>query len=621
MPQTEEDKNFLAGVAEMVDGSPLAIKQLISSHIFRDLTPKNVYLALLGMSDKPGVDITAPASISDSTVDTEPLRSVTQLRDIFQTLLPTKLGEGLLPALLAPFIGFIPYKDLIKVLYIWSIIIRRKLGEAASIRRVRAHLDSSEFLEDSAEPVQDETLDIKALLGIAETAASKKSSNLDLENNKNQESSDGISSADFASAVIFWEDVEFPQQPPALSKSMNAMLDRIKDTLVDAGMLEELPTIPSLPNSNDRGFLQVNPLVPLFLWQDENYVNDLFSVASTVREAFVLYYCYRAKRWPWAYWSTPQYRWSEVGVEIELEFDNFASACVTGLCIANLDAIQLFAVLRIAAALDRGTGESKFYYRGEVVVYIWALALARIHVTLTKLEGEDLDHRTEQYPLLIMALFFSGELGRYNDVNNKSETATKYRKMIAKYAILASTRFPEDTAVEAQVARMASSRSSKTFRNLATMTADPGGDIRDIHHYIETQIFDRILNPFEASSSISSLKESPISLEIDLVTMLSVSAEFGLSTKLTEGARAAAQKGDWTTADESLGRALALDLNAEESDCANRARLIGLQAIAADRQEQSERAQQLREEQARLELLVAKLDGDDEGHKSDKLGP
>ncbi|KAA8574046.1 hypothetical protein EYC84_005578 [Monilinia fructicola] len=614
MPQTEEDKDFLAGIVEMIDGSPLAIKHLIRHSLCRNTAPKSVYLLLLGISLKPSVNLTTPPSILDSAVDTEPLRSVTQLREIFQALLPTKLGEGLLPALLAPFIGLIPYKDLIKVVYIWSTIIRRKLGEDASVRRVRVHLDSPEFLGDGPEPVQDKTLAIKALLDVAETVASRQSSNLDPENDKKQGPSDGIPSASFASAVVFWEDVEFPEQPPALSKSINAMIDRIKDTLVEAGMLEELPTIPSLPTSNDRGLLQVNPLVPLFLRQDENYVNDVFSVTSTVREAFVLYYCYRGKRWPWTYWTTPQYGWSKVGAEIELEFDNFASACVTGFSVVNLDTIKLLALLRIAAALDRGTGESKFYYRKKVVIYIWTLALARIHMTLTKLEAAGLDRRTEQYPFLIMALYFSSKIWEYNDLNNNSEAATAYRRMIAKYAILASTRFPEEKTPEAQ---RASSQSSQTLRNLAEMAADLSGNIRYISNDIENEIFDRILNPFEASDLPSSSQGTPISLEIDLVAMLSVSAEFGLSTKLTEDARAAAQKGDWATAEESLGRALALELNAEENDCANRARIVSLQALAADGQEQCEKAQQLREEQARLEQLAKSDDDDDDDDDDD----
>jgi hypothetical protein len=55
----------------------------------------------------------------------EPLGSMTQLGSIFRSLLPTKLGEGLLPVLLAPFMGGISYKDLITLLYIWSTRTRR----------------------------------------------------------------------------------------------------------------------------------------------------------------------------------------------------------------------------------------------------------------------------------------------------------------------------------------------------------------------------------------------------------------------------------------------------------------------------------------------------------------
>ena len=73
---------------------------------------------------------------------------------------------------------------------------------------------------------------------------------------------------------------------------------------------------------------------------------------------------------------------------------------------------------------------------------------------------------------------------------------------------------------------------------------------------------------------------------------------------MTDDARAAAQRGDWATAGESLGLALALELNAEDNDWANRAWLVGLQAMAADGQD-FDRARHLRREQLRLESNTA----------------
>ncbi|KAI0884106.1 uncharacterized protein GGS22DRAFT_19195 [Annulohypoxylon maeteangense] len=596
--KTKEDRDYIDGIVEMVDGNPLVVEFMIRSGLYRSITPRNAYLTLLINSRKPGASSTALDLANVLCPVTKPelpeqFRSVRQLETIFQSLLPAKLGEGFLPALLVSFIGGIPSKDLITLLYIWSTRLRHKLGEAASIRRIRTHLDSPKLLRDSARLIHDAGPALKTLLGIAVAVTSEQSSASGL---YRQESDRGTSSVTLASAVVFREDVEFPQQPPAINGLLNAMCDRVKDTLVEAGMLEEIPLA-----DNNRGLMRVNPLVPLFLRREADYVNDTFSIASTAREAFVLYYCYRGKRWPWGYWNHTRGKWPEAFADIEVEFDNFASACLTGLYIISFDTLQLLSLLRIAAVLEHGTGEPKYYYRKNIVLLVWTLALARINVAIAKLEPTDPGSQTELFTLLLAAVYFCSRIGQYEEVNRNSEGANRSRKLISKYAILASMRVPED---EAETTR---SLAPKALETVARMAANPDCEIRyNICDYITGHIFERISDPFRAHTPPASSVESLASFEIDLVIMFSVWAEFGRGAKLTKDALTAVQRGDWTAANESLDMTLELELNAEKNDCANRARLVSLQAIVADGQKDFERAKHLREEQSRLEGVAAK---------------
>lgn len=310
--------------------------------------------------------------------------------------------------------------------------------------------------------------------------------------------------------------------------------------------------------------------------------------------------------------------WHEANTEIEVEFDNFASACVTGLCVIDQDTLQLRAVLRIAAVLENGVQSGpKCHYRWKLLYQVWTLALARIHIVVTKLEEAGPEHWTELYMLLLTAIYFSSHIGRYRELNETSGDAAGCRKVIAQYAMWAGCRIPE--AVVGEESQPKSSRAFKALKKIVRMASDPGCSIRlDICGYIDDDFFDGTTNPFGAGTPPASLAGQPASLEIDLVTMMSISAEFGKSAKLTNDAITAAQRRDWATADKLLETALELELNGEEHDCANRARLLGLQVLVADGQNDSERAQQLREEQSRLEHIVARAG---EGSDGENLLP
>ncbi|KAF4954038.1 hypothetical protein FGADI_5574 [Fusarium gaditjirri] len=83
----------------------------------------------------------------------------------------------------------------------------------------------------------------------------------------------------------------------------------------------------------------------------------------------------KGKKWPWDCWDDDR-RWAIANAEIEIEVDNFASACMTGLLHRELDVIHLMGLIRIAAVLKDGASE-RFYYRKAILAPVWTVALAR----------------------------------------------------------------------------------------------------------------------------------------------------------------------------------------------------------------------------------------------------
>ncbi|EXM07662.1 hypothetical protein NOF04DRAFT_12092 [Fusarium oxysporum II5] len=287
------------------------------SGLYWSRAPKEIYCFLLGLrSNRPSAH---PAKFDTSDTEDEPEkpRSRTRLDGVYESLQSMDWGDGFLPTLLAPFIGVLPSKDLLMVFYIWSIRVAKVLGKAASTRLVRAVLESNAFCRDNDKLTEDARISIEALLKAARVAEPEEDLALQLDLS--------------GSSVLFHNDLEFSEPLSPAGSFLTAMCHRIKDGLIDGGMLGEFTEVPHSLITTDRGIMP--------------------------------------------------------DAEIEIEFDNFASACMAGLLHVDLDTIHLMGLMRIAAVLEHGAGE-KFYYRKTILSQVWTVALARTFAEFNKLKGE-----------------------------------------------------------------------------------------------------------------------------------------------------------------------------------------------------------------------------------------
>ncbi|KAF5971237.1 hypothetical protein FBULB1_9328 [Fusarium bulbicola] len=431
----QEERNHLEAVVEMVNGNPQAIEIMARSGLCWSRAPKDIYCFLLGLRSNSPAEHPAKFETSDNDDQSEQPPSRTHLDGVYESLRSMDRGDGILPILLAPFMGVLPSKDLLTIFCIWTTRVAKILGKAASARLVRAVIDSDESYRDNAELTEEARVFIETLLSADKVAEPEE----DLP----------LSSA----SVLFHKDVEFFELPSPAGSFLTVMCDRVKDRLVDGGMLEEFTGGPDSLVPTDQGIMRLNPLVPLLLRQHPAYKTNSFSLQSTASEAFVLYYCYRGKKWPWDCWDDDR-SWGVADAEIQMEFDNFASACITGLLHIDLDTTHLMGLMRIAAVLE----------------HVWTVALARTLTEFKKLKDEGLSRQTEIYMFSLAAMYFSSELGRFHDLNRESNEVAKYKGLIAQFAVLASQMVPETIEVNAQKEKLSG---KKELERLARMAADP----------------------------------------------------------------------------------------------------------------------------------------------------
>lgn len=201
---------------------------------------------------------------------------------------------------------------------------------------------------------------------------------------------------------------------------------------------------------------------------------------------------------------------------MEIEFDNFASACMTGLVQIDLETTQLMGLMRIAAVLEHGAGE-KFYYRKTILSQVWTVALARTLIELKKLQDEGRSRQTQIYMFLLTAMYFSSELGRFHDLNREADEVAKYKGLIAQFAALSSTMVPENVEVKAQKNKLSG---RKELECLAELAADPYQDILYSIRGQVTRIFVWISNPFDTRSFVGPVTSTSGSVDVKLATEL-----------------------------------------------------------------------------------------------------
>lgn len=276
--KTQEERDCLEAVVEMVNGNPQAIEIMTQSGLYWSRAPKDVYCFLLGLRSNRSAAPSASFGTSDTDEESEQPSNGTRLDGICEELRSIDWGNGFLPILLAPFMGVLPTKDLFTIFCIWSTRVTKVIGKAASTRLVHAALDLDVSYRDNTELREEARASIETLLNAAEVAEPEE--NLALS----------------GSSVLFHKDLEFSEPASPADSFLTARCDRIKDGLVDGGMLEEFTEVPDSMIPTDRGIMRLNPLVPLLLRQHPAYKYNFFSLQLTVNEAFVLYYCYRGKK-------------------------------------------------------------------------------------------------------------------------------------------------------------------------------------------------------------------------------------------------------------------------------------------------------------------------------------
>ncbi|KAI8414545.1 hypothetical protein FOFC_04157 [Fusarium oxysporum] len=230
----------------------------------------------------------------------------------------------------------------------------------------------------------------------------------------------------------------------------------------------------------------------------------------------------------WDCWDDDRL-WAIADAEIEIEFDNFASACKDSLIHIDLDTIHLMGLITLAE--------------------------------FNKLKGEGRSRQTEIYMFLLAAMDFSSELGRFHDLDRESDEVTKYKGLIAQFAVLASKVVPETVEVKAQKEKLSG---KKELERLARMAADPDQDILYSIRGQVRRVFVWISNPFVTSSFVGPATTTSVSVDVELATMLSFSVEVRRHMSLVDDAEEAAKGDDWTMADEALNKALRLEMVAEK---------------------------------------------------------
>jgi hypothetical protein len=147
-----------------------------------------------------------------------------------------------------------------------------------------------------------------------------------------------------ASVILLWEEMDFPSVP-FINEIVQTHCTNIVTKLSEGGFLGELPPASSSgegagDEGKDRGYMALHALLPILLRAQGRYDTNAFNVPETSKEAFILYYCYRTKEWPWskAYYNPS---WSVPRQELHVEFANFATVAEMGMQRQSEDSLQL----------------------------------------------------------------------------------------------------------------------------------------------------------------------------------------------------------------------------------------------------------------------------------------
>jgi hypothetical protein len=361
---SEEDRQYFEQIIKLVDRNPLAIKTLISDFLCRKQLPKNYYFGMLAG---------APIVVDQSEyARDEGHRSMAELSELIDHLQPTQIGEGFSPLALAPFWKTIPTHDLPTYVLLHAAILSRLLG-ASPKERISRSLD---FMKQLGPNVQ-VTEPFRDIMNAMEEAA------------VSDDQSGTGDQTDWIMSFLMVPGFELPMDhlPTSL---VEQGCSRIVQPLRDAGFLAPMDKSSVPADLKGKGYMAINPLLPIMLRAEPIYATNFSGLRSTYRKALMLFYIWRTKEWPGKhlYYHSS---WIRPRNELDIEFANWISAVVTWLSQGHDDVVQLLGMTKVVLSVQRGILKDTSRHRITTVIREDALLilLKEIKKIEAKLQASD----------------------------------------------------------------------------------------------------------------------------------------------------------------------------------------------------------------------------------------
>ncbi|KAF2809355.1 uncharacterized protein BDZ99DRAFT_27724 [Mytilinidion resinicola] len=602
--KSEEDFQYLEQIVNLTYGNPLAIRLLAQDGLCLLKSPKEYYFDMLS-----GKHVMLNRWEARRT---ESLRSVMQLDEIADELMPKRLGDGFTPAVFACFQQVLPVNDLGKYVQLWSMATQKFMGNTPQ-QKAKATL---EMLENSGMDMDDMSENMKNMVLLMRLVAS--SSEEEVPKPK----------ADLASIIIAYEEIDFPEVP-MVSEILESGCTRFVSMLEEAGFLEKLPantaTIEGDQGRKDRGSMALHPLIPILMRAQPGYEENALRIAESIKQGFVHYYCYRTKQWPWSkiYYSPT---WTQPREELHTEFGNFAAATLIGLQSDTSDSLQLMCLFRLVSVIQRGVLKDPGRLR--IVAVLWELALTRIlkEVDTLKIEAKEKpsnllaslesliggltswtqptpEPRSEEEETAEMAIFVLRGIAMNLAANLGGHFHRLHSPEAAKFIKVAQSIIDDARAhLPASIPPEQKEKMKRAFQHcefgIRLVLNPPSNERAKSEVFKERMAYQRLILADEGSEEYP---ENQKSWEDIPVEILSLSAPFGHMIPIYRDIRAAIKRKDWKEAERVVDEAFVMELNDASNDIINKAGLLQIRSEIAQGQGQWKNALEHLQEAWRLQ--------------------
>ena len=300
-----------------MSGNALAIELLGKRLANWSSSPKEMYFSLLAGESLCSPDILRLAQ------EHEGYRSLVELTELIDNLRPKLISTaGLHLSILSPFWKTIPAKELAVFVYLYG-------SQATKDLPMFVFFHGTNALQGPLAKSSEE---------LARNASNK------------------------ARAMMDDPDHNLPP-----GNDMEKVVVIMMNALIKSLFLEKQDMTGMPVGLRSKGFLTVNPLLPIMLRAQPDYLYNQ-NGRDAITKAFTLFYAYRTKRWPMEYMYSHAV-WEAPRLELQTEFENFASAAHGALSKDVDESNQLAAVNEILTLFHRGT--AKDLSRCWVVRVLW----------------------------------------------------------------------------------------------------------------------------------------------------------------------------------------------------------------------------------------------------------